>query len=519
MMRITLIYTEADPWALGMRSLSAALRRAGHDCRMLFLSSEQVHCSELLLAQTRERVQGSDVVGLSCLARGSEKAKQVIRAIRPAGAFIVWGGTHATLFPEDCVAWADVVCLGEGEEFMLELLERLDAGTDWRTMLNAAYLEQGRTVLNRLRPLAQDLDELPLPDYSEQRELHWRQDRFVPPSSVFDVREPIMFNGSRGCVFHCSYCINAKLRELFSGAGRYVRSMSMARFVDSIAQLKAHFPKAKYVYIIDEDFFARKLPELDYFAREFPARVGLPYECMGSPALCRPEKMERLVKAGLWRIRLGLESGSERTKRRVYDRPMTNESLRRAAEVINRYPQVTLCYFFMIANPYEEAEDLIQTASFLASLPYPYYSQVYNLVFFPGTKLYERAVRDGLLDGKQDSGFELDYRSGLKFQRHGWKRKNLYLNSLLFLMEGKSNRLRLGLVPRFLLPILLRPGLVRLNGRLPWLTRAVISLKIGTLRLRRAVARLLQHLLGDPTAVYGLRRHFKGMLQRNRGAA
>jgi anaerobic magnesium-protoporphyrin IX monomethyl ester cyclase len=503
-MKVTLIYTEADPWALGMRAISAALRQAGHETHMVFLRDEGTTYSEEVLQGIRECVADAEMIGVTCLARGSEKAKQVIQAVRGTGAFIVWGGTHATLFPEDCVAWADVVCRGEGEGFIVELVGRLERKEDWRTLANAAYNHDGHTVINPLRPLVQDLDSLPLPDYAEDRELHWRENRFVRPSEVFDVREPIMFNGSRGCAFHCTYCINAKLRKLFEGTGRYVRHLSMPKYVECVRQLKAHFPKARYAYLIDEDFFARKPDELEYFAREFPAQVGLQYECMGSPALCRAEKMDLLVKAGLWRVRLGLESGSERTKREVYDRPMTNESLRKAAEIINRYQGVTLCYFFMIANPYEEADDLLETARFLASLPQPYYSQVYNLVFFPGTALYDRALRDGLLSGKADSGFELDYRSGLKYQEHQWKRKNLYLNSLLFLMEGKSSRLRLGMIPRMLLPWLLRPSVVRINDKLPLVAEWLISLKIATLSLRSWVSRVLQRLLGDPKAVYDL---------------
>src|SRR5690348_9996252 len=100
-MKVTLIYTETDPWALGMRAISAALREAGHQTHMVFLRSDEAQYSEEALRQTREEAAGSDIIGVTCLARGSEKAKQVIQAVRGTGAFIVWGGTHATLFPQD----------------------------------------------------------------------------------------------------------------------------------------------------------------------------------------------------------------------------------------------------------------------------------------------------------------------------------------------------------------------------------------------------------------------------------
>ena len=50
----------------------------------------------------------------------------------------------------------------------------------------------------------------------------------------------------------------------------------------------------------------------------------------------------------------------------------------------------------------------------------------------------------GLIHGKADSGFDLQYRGGLKYDDHPWKTKNLYLNGLMFMMEGKVTRRRLG---------------------------------------------------------------------------
>ena len=49
---------------------------------------------------------------------------------------------------------------------------------------------------------------------------------------------------------------------------------------------------------------------------------------------------------------------------------------------------------------------------------------------------------------------------GLKYREHAWKQRNLYLNGLLFLTEGKATKRRLGLLPRSMIPFLARPGVV-----------------------------------------------------------
>lgn len=511
-MKVALLSTENDPWAMGLRSVSAALRRAGHRPTKVLCASESERYSDRMIEQIRERLAGFSVVGISCLARGSEKARQVIEALRPLKPLIVWGGVHATLDPRDAARSADVVCRGEGEGFMVEVLERHEQGRSFHDVANAAYLNDSGLVCQPLRPLVRDLDALPVFDFLPEDEWHLSTGGWRQPAEVFDVREPILFNGSRGCAFHCTYCSNSQLKAVYAGQGRYVRRMSIERYVECIVELRSLFPRAKYVYLIDEDFCARPVEELEAFAGLFPCEVGLPFECMSSPVVFNERKMELLVKAGLWRIRLGLESGSDRTKREVYDRNMPNTAVLRTAEIIRRYPQVVLCYFMMVANPYEERADLLETAAFLSQLPTPFYLQVYNLVFFPGTRLYDRAVCDGLIDGKTHSGYELDYRSGLKYGAHAWKLKELYLNGLLSLMEGKCDRHRLGCVPRRALRTLLRPRVIEWGERHRGPMKGLIWSKILFLQLRKRVARMLQGWLGDPTAVYHLRETLRARL-------
>jgi hypothetical protein len=224
--------------------------------------------------------------------------------------------------------------------------------------------------------------------------------------------------------------------------------------------------------------------------------------------------MDLLVKAGLWRIRMGIETGSERTRREIYDRHVTNQAMTRAAEIIRTYPQVVPYYFVIITNPYEERADVTATVRFMESLPLGYYLQTFNLVFFPGSALHERAVGDGLIGGKLDSGYELDFLGGLHYEGHRWKRKNLYLNGLLFLMEGKSTPRRLGSLPRFTLSALLSARMINFNERHSVVIQTLIALKLFLLACRRQGARLLKMILPNPTAVYNLRYHFRRVFAR-----
>jgi len=508
-MRVLFIYTENDPWALGMRSVVAVVKRAGHHTRILLMGSDKESYPPIVLEEMKKLAQEAEVICVSCFSRGSDKAKQVVEHLRSLGKITVWGGVHATLNPQDCANYVDLVCVGEGEEFILDLIGRLETGNDLLTIENGAFCHEGKVVINPLRPLMGDLDQLPLVDFSFEDECHLKGDDFIRVSDFSDVTEPIMFSGSRGCSYNCTYCSNAKLKQLFAGKGRYVRRMSVPKYIEHLKTLRNSFPKSKYYYLIDEDFFAQPLEELRAFAEVYRQEIGLPFEVLGSPVRITEEKVGVLVKAGLWRVRMGIESGSERVKREVYKRYMTNEVVMRATRAINKYPQVVPYYFIIISNPYEETEDLLETVQFIASLPNPFYLQCFNLIFFPGTALYDRAVHDGLILGTEDSGYQLDYRGGLHYEGHDWKRKNLYLNGLLFLMEGKSTPSRLGLLPRLLVRVFLYQRVIRFNERFPSLIKMAIAAKSLTLLLRKHGARWLTRIIGDPRTIYNLKAYLR----------
>jgi radical SAM superfamily enzyme YgiQ (UPF0313 family) len=134
---------------------------------------------------------------------------------------------------------------------------------------------------------------------------------------------------------------------------------------------------------------------------------------------------------------VGVESGSDRTKKVAFKRPMTNAQVLRAAKIINRHPRVIPYYFLISGNPYEKEQDLIETIRFLGELPAPHFLRTYNLVFFPNTLIYEMAVPDEIISGERVCGYQLDYLAGLNTMGTEWKNRNLYLNSILYLMAGK----------------------------------------------------------------------------------
>jgi anaerobic magnesium-protoporphyrin IX monomethyl ester cyclase len=476
-LQISLLHTEDDKTALGIRCLSAALKKAGHTTQLLFLGTPKIAYERKTLEKIAAQVGTSDLIGLSCFSKGSAKAKQLAEYLKPLKKPIIWGGLHATLNPKECVSSADVVCMGEGEGFILELAEKFEKGEDWKNIANAAYLGNGNYVQADLRPAIENLDDLPLMDFNKENEFYLKDGTLTQELPISELFEAITFTGSRGCHFFCNYCSNAQIKKIYEGKGRYVRKMSVSKFVDHAESLKKRFPEARRFFFADEDFLARSVEEFREFADLFKRRVGLPFWCMGSPPQMTQEKMDLLVKAGLYRIDFGVESGSERTKKEVFNRPISNEIVLRAARIVNTYPSIIVYYFIIIGNPYEENEDLVQTINLVMKIPPPFFLRTYNLVFFPGTILFNMAVRDGIITGKSDTGFEMNILAGLIFEGHSWKLKNLYLNGILFLMCSRIRAHSFWWIPRFVLPLLIHPSVIKFNERHKFPIKVLIQFK------------------------------------------
>lgn len=454
-MHITLISADDEVWASGMRSISSTLRKAGHRTTMIFAGLSGTSVNESVMEGIARLAGDSRIIGISSMTRGSMRAKTLIKSLRSLGKLLVWGGIYPTLFPEDCARHADLVCRGEGEEFMLDLVERVASGRELADIRNGAYLSHGRLTLNDLHPLIPDLDTIPFPDFAFHDEYCLdQQGSFVPNVGMRDMKH-VLLSGSRGCNNNCTYCSNSQLKAIYKNNGRYARKMSVAAFMKAVKRYCQLFPKVNYFYFTDEDFFARSVEEIREFAEVYQGAVGVPFEAMGSPHQITEEKVALAVKAGIRNISVGLESGSERVRQEIFKRHVNDKTQLQAARAINKHKQVIPSYFLILGNPYEEQQDMLDGISLVRKLPPPFNLQLYNLVFIPGTKLFYKAIEDGIIDGIAECAQEMDFLAGFHHMGLEWKRKNLYLNSLISLMGGRCTKLRMGhYLPRVLIPVL-----------------------------------------------------------------
>ncbi|MAG10929.1 hypothetical protein CMI44_01290 [Candidatus Pacearchaeota archaeon] len=464
-MKITLISTTTYPSDQGIRTISGVLKDAGHDVRIVFMTlsedySRNYNKSEL--GQLLKICKKSKLIGINSFASTSKRAARIINFLKQKlNVPIVYGGVHATISPEDAIKYSDIVCVGEGEGAILDLAHAIEKGKPLDKIKNLWVRKGNKIVKNDVRNLIDDVDSIPFPDYDIQN--HFILDGGkIRKFLEYDLGGMIFFLTGRGCPYGCDYCSNGLFNELYCGKRKKIlRWHSPEYIIRGILYLKKRFPSLGYFDIRDDTFSLRPLEDIKKFCKLYKEKVKMRFKCLGDPKTITDEKIKLLVDAGCTDIIIGIQ-GSERVNQEIYHRNQQDEHVIQAAKILSKYKnKLAIMYDIITCNPYEKSEDILNLIRLLQKIPRPFYLSVNNLVFFTGSKLYERAKRDSTVKSEKDSAIQLNYWD--RSSHILLKRKNIYLVLILNLMRGVATENRFGLMPNFLLNHLLEPERVREN--------------------------------------------------------
>jgi radical SAM superfamily enzyme YgiQ (UPF0313 family) len=119
-----------------------------------------------------------------------------------------------------------------------------------------------------------------------------------------------------------------------------------------------------------------------------------------------PAFVDRLKASGCWMLALGIETESDETRKDMMKR-LESEKIRKAL-VNMRKSGVKSFGFFILGYPGEDVQALDRTIKYAIDLD-PDFANFYPAVPYPGTELYNKAKRDGLLVSEDWTKMEYSY--------------------------------------------------------------------------------------------------------------
>ncbi|HAZ10413.1 MAG TPA: hypothetical protein DCY56_04830 [Candidatus Omnitrophica bacterium] len=453
--QITLFCIGSNFTCIGPRRISAYLKSKGIRTRIVFVTGNSDYSISLegdCKKQLADMLKKDIAVGISFTSNYLKIAEALTCFIKDALPIpVIWGGVHATVSPEESLGICDIACLGEGEEPLLEFIDSL-VNLNKSNQIRNLWIKSGDQIIkNSQRPLMDNLDELPCQDYEIENHFILKKEK-IRQLEISDLKKNFGFSLTRmmtfGCPFRCAYCANDRYQSLDMRYSQ-IRHYSVNYFINETKYILNKLPFISYLLFDDDAFLGLPQEVIQEFCEKYKKEIGLPFGIGGIKAeILKKEKLYMLVDAGLITVRMGIQSGSERVNRQVFKRHFSKEKNIEAAKIFKLFKNKLRPPFYdiILDNPWENRADKLATLELLRELPRPYFLNVFSLSFFPGTELYERALKEGLINAydplkqyhkirKNFLNLLMLYTSILKFPRSFYRR---FLDSKMIKEEKKE---------------------------------------------------------------------------------
>ncbi len=226
-MRVLLInpyypISETPSPPLGLAYLGAALEAAGVEVRLLDLVVFPY--SKKMLESVLQEFS-PHFVGVTAVTMTFDNAAAVIKDVKSIDPLIwtIMGGPHVSFCAMEtmhALPQLDFICLGEGEDVLVELVREVEKGCQWERVKGLVYRQGTEIYSTGVRDAITDMDAIPLPARS-----------LIPLGRYRALHMPVSMTTSRGCPFRCIFCVGRRM------LGPRVRYRNPSKVVDELEYL------------------------------------------------------------------------------------------------------------------------------------------------------------------------------------------------------------------------------------------------------------------------------------------
>ena len=395
---------------MGILYIAATLVQNGFDVEVIDADIEGLTIGEMV---SRILAANPDLVGFSIMTPQLKSALMVSALLKEARPTmpIVLGGAHISSTLEDTFSLSDsfdFAVYGEGEQTIIEILRHMEQGSFPDCLEGVAGViyrnSNGEVVTNSPRPWIMDLDSLPPLNYDMLDVTRYRIPTMVG-------RYVIAMMISRGCPFKCIFC------DAPTTTGRKIRFHSPAKAVDDIQHNYEKYGARSFSFR-DSTFSASREWVVEFCEAVIKSGMKISWRC-GTRVNCVDDELLNIMKrAGCYTVNFGVESGHPKILKNL-QKGTTVEQIRHAHKMARKHGIRTYSTF-LVGSP-GETEETIRTTIDLARKIRPNLAMFFVAVAYPGTVMYDQALKDGTVKPRwwADEERNSDHHSAFE-KRWGW---------------------------------------------------------------------------------------------------
>jgi len=370
---------------IGIMYVAAVLEKEGYEVQLLDAEAENLDFDTTV---NKIKDYGPDVVGFTATTPLFPLGIKIAETLKKNNLNIktVFGGPHISALPQESLApkAVDFVVIGEGEYSMLELIKEIEGEKNFAKVKGIGYKEAGLAIINPKRELIQNLDELPFPTKHLTN-----QEKYL---NLYTGKPYALVVTSRGCPFNCIFC-DSKITF-----GRRTRYRSPENVIKELKQI-VDIWEIKDITFTDDTFTLNRERTIELCKRIIEENLNISFICSSRADTIDEERLKWLKKAGCRQITFGLESGDDKILQ-IIKKGITTEDAKRAIALTKSFGIETHASY-MLGNPGETLKTMNKTIEFAQELNTDF-AQFSIATPFPGTEMWDMAVRDGLIDSNTD---------------------------------------------------------------------------------------------------------------------
>lgn len=255
----------------------------------------------------------ADLVGISTITSTAPRAYEIADLLRKRGVPVVIGGVHATFMPDEALEHADYVLRGEAEDSLPKLINALEEGRGLESVPGLSFRVGGHVFHNPGMGRVDDLDTLPIPDFS-----------MLMGDKKLKVY-PVMT--SRGCPYNCNFCT---VTEMFGRGYRYRSKEHVLRELRAI-------PRGATVFFYDDNFTANVNRTKELLRMMIAEKITPNWTAQVRVDVARDRELLQLMKdSGCFYVYIGFESVNPDTLK-AFHKKQSLEEMNESIKVLHEY--------------------------------------------------------------------------------------------------------------------------------------------------------------------------------------
>lgn len=381
------------PWWCGLKA--AVARENGFSVKILDAEAENLSPEDTAKRIAKESPLLVEIVvmGINPSASSTPKMTAVrelltsLKEIYPEANTLL-SGLHPSAVPDKTLEeGAKFVCVGEGFDTTLKLIETLKKGEKDYKINGLWYKDNGSVISNPPSVPLKNLDDLPfiawdLMPMDKYRAHNWHCFQDIDHRSPYGV-----IYTSLGCPYNCSYC---NIHALYGRPG--IRYRNIEKVVQEIGILTGEY-KIKNIKIIDELFVLREDRVKEFCNLIIDHGYDLNMWAYARVDTVNESILEKMKPAGINWLCYGFESASSKVREGVEKR-YEQERIEKTVEITRRH-EINILGNFIFGLPDDDHKSMRETLDMAKRFNFEYVN-FYVAVAYPGSKLYEEAVAKGV---------------------------------------------------------------------------------------------------------------------------